>query len=314
MPEDRTFTGSREDLVVDSSRCLRMRFSESSCRHCVDICPHGAVTLDNGLAIDAERCRGCLLCTAVCPVGALEHSSDFSACLAQLSRVPEPVLGCIRTKETANATVVCLGGLSKEHLVALYHSLTGRLTLNLSLCSDCLNKPMIAELKQRLERISGAELSCCSCRIDIAAAAEDIRYRDETVDRRSFFKSFRTSFFTSAAVMLTPTTEPTERRNDYSRKRVPMRRALLNSTRNKLSPNLARLLHQSFDATVSFKDNCTRCQGCVAICPTGALKTEQPDLVPAFDGLVCTGCGLCQEFCLDQALEIFPVNSEGRED
>lgn len=314
MPEDRILTGSREDLVVDTSRCLRMRFSESSCQRCVAICPHGAVTLDGGLAIHAERCRGCFLCTAVCPVGALEQSNDFTNCLAQLSRVPEPVLGCIRTKETAHASLACLGGLSKEHLLALYHSFTGRLTLNLSLCSDCPNNPMIAELKQRLKRISGAGLSGCSCRLDIAAAAQDIRYRDETVDRRSFFKSFRTSLFTSAAVILTPTTEPAELRTDYSRKRVPMRRALLNSTRNKLSPELARLLHKSFDATVSFKENCTRCQGCVAICPTGALKTEQPDLVPTFDGLFCTGCGLCQEFCLDQALEIFPVTSGGRED
>ena len=296
--------GNRDDLVIDTSRCLRMRFSESICQRCVAICPHGAVTLDDGLAIHTERCRGCLLCTAVCPVGALEQSNDFTNCLAQLSRVPEPVLGCIRTKGTANATVACLGGLSKEHLLALYHSLAGRLTINLSLCSDCPNNPMIAELKQRLEGISAAGLSGSGCRIDIAAAAQDIRYRGEAVDRRSFFKSFRTSLFTSAAVILTPTTEHTKRRTDYSRKRVPMRRALLNSTRNKLSPELAPLLHKSFDATVSFKKNCTRCQGCVAICPTGALITEQPDLVPTFDYLHCTGCGLCQEFCQDQALEI----------
>lgn len=314
MPEGRTLTGSREDLVVDTSRCLRMRFSESSCRHCIDICPHGAVTLDGGLSINPQQCRGCLLCTAICPVGALEMSNNFTNCLAQLSRVPKPVLGCFRTKETANAMVACLGGLSKEHLLALYHSLTGRLTLNLSVCSDCLNNPIISELKQRLEGISGTGLSGCSCSLDIAAAAQDIRYRDEAVDRRSFFKSFRTSLFTSAAVILTPTTEHTERRTDYSRKRVPIRRALLNSSRNKLSPELKHLLHKSFDATVSFKENCTRCQGCVTICPTGALKTEQPDLVPTFDYLLCTGCALCQEFCLDQALEIFPMNSEGRED
>lgn len=311
MADNRTVTGNKDDLVVDTSRCLRMRFSESSCQRCVDICPHCAVSLDSGLAINPQKCRGCLLCTAVCPVGALEQSSEFSACLAQLSKVSEPVLGCLRTKECANGTVACLGGLSKEHLLALYHLLAGRLTLNLSLCSDCPNNPMIAELKQRLEGISGAGLSCSGCRIDTAAAAEDIHYHGETVDRRSFFKSFRTSLFTSAAVILTPATEQAERRTDYSRKLLPMRRALLNSTRNKLPKELVPLLHKSFDATVSFKENCTRCQGCVAICPTGALKSEQSDLVPTFDYLLCTGCELCREFCLDQALRISSGNSEG---
>src|SRR5512140_2953940 len=99
MAENGTVTSNRADLTVDASRCLRMRFSESSCRRCTDICPHGAVTLGSGLSLNPEQCRGCLLCTAVCPSGALEQNNDFSDCLAQLSRVPDPVLGCIRTKE-----------------------------------------------------------------------------------------------------------------------------------------------------------------------------------------------------------------------
>jgi len=91
--------GSRDDLIIDASRCLRMRFSESSCRHCVDICPHGAVILDSALTINPDQCHGCMLCTSVCPAGALEQNCDFHACLAKLAKVSEPILGCIRTKE-----------------------------------------------------------------------------------------------------------------------------------------------------------------------------------------------------------------------
>ena len=301
---NKTAIGSRDDLDIDASRCLRMRFSKSSCRHCVAICPHGAVILDGGLAINPDQCQGCMLCTSVCPVGALEQNGDFNACLAKLSKVPEPILGCIRTKECSNGTVACLGGLSEEHLVALYHNLAGRLTLNLSLCSDCCNHSIIAQLRQRLDALSTARLSYSNCRIEISESAQDMNYRDESVDRRSFFKSFRTSLFTSAAVILSTHNEQTERRTNYAGKRVPIRRELLNRTRNKLSQELVVLIRKHFDSCVLFDETCTRCQGCVAICPTGALKAELAEETPIFEQLLCTGCGLCREFCLEGALRV----------
>jgi len=300
--------------VLDISRCLRMRFSESSCRHCVDICPHGVVTLDGGLTIHPDLCRGCLLCTAVCPVGALEQNNDFSACLAQLSRVPEPVLGCIRTKERSNAAVACLGGLSEEHLLELYHTQAGRLTLNLSLCGDCPNNPMISILRQRLEALAESRLSYSNCRIDLAEFAQDIHYRDESVDRRSFFKSFGNALFKSADLVLSSTNDQSDRCTEYAAKRLPFRRKLLNSTRNRLSPELEVRIRKRFDSCISFDETCTRCQGCVAICPTGALQTGLSEMAPVFDPLLCTGCGLCSEFCLDGALRISSENNEGRAD
>ena len=304
MPDRRTDIGARDDLRIESSRCKRMRFSESDCSRCIDICPHGAVTLEGGLAIDPERCRGCLLCTAVCPVGALEHNSDFAACMTQLSRVPEPVLGCIRTKESANASLACLGGLSEEHLLALIHTLAGSLTLNLSVCGDCPNSHGISEIKSRLEAVSAAGLDCGACRINLAESVREIRYRDESVDRRSFFKSFGSALIKSAAVVLSRPSEQTEQRSEYACKRVPARRELLNKTRSELSLELTGLIREHFDSCASFDQSCTACQGCTAICPTGALKTGESDIPPTFDQLLCTGCGLCREFCLDGAIRV----------
>lgn len=304
MADIRTVTGSRDDLTVDASRCLRMRFSESGCRRCIDICPHGAVSLEGGLAIDPEQCRGCLLCTAICPSGALEQGSDFSACLARLLRVPEPVLGCIRNKDHSHVSLACLGGLSEEHLLTLCHSLTGTLTLHLTACSDCQNSTMIAYLRQRIEVLSAAGVLECGCSIVTAESAQDINYRDESVDRRSFFKFFRTSLFQSAAVMLSANNEQAGGCNEYSVKRLPIRRGLLNGIRNKLSHKSEVQVIKQFDSYASFGDACTKCQGCVAVCPTGALQTGQPDDTPTFDQRLCTGCGLCSEFCLDGAVRI----------
>jgi ferredoxin len=304
MAESRTVTGNRDDLVVDASRCLRMRFSESSCRLCIDSCPHGAVTLDGGLDINPEQCRGCMLCTSVCPVGALEQTGDFYACLAKLSKVPEPVLGCIRTKECSNATLACLGGLSKEHLLTLYHTQTGRLTLNLSTCANCPNSESVPALKQRLLTISAADLADGTCRIDLTESARDIHFRDESLDRRSFLKSLGTTLFRSAATVYSDTNDHKRQRCEYAQKRVPLRRELLNRTRDNLSQQLAVLTGKQFDSHISCNEHCTTCQSCVAICPTGALHTDLPDSPPTFNRLLCTGCGLCREFCMEGALQI----------
>lgn len=312
MPESRTDTGGSDDLILDASRCLRMRFSESSCRRCVDICPHGAVSLDGGLSINQQQCRGCLLCSAVCPVGALEQSSDFSACLAKLSRVPEPVLGCLRSKECANGAMACLGGLSEEHLLVLYHTLKGRLTLDLSCCKGCPNNQMITKLEQRLNNIAEAGLSSSNCCLVIAESAQDIHYSVEAVDRRSFFKSFRNVLFKNAAVILTATNEKTGQSEEYAVKRVPYRRLFLNSIRNKLAKELQFQVRTHFDISVSFESSCTRCYACVAICPTGALQSGTGEEPPFFDQLICTVCGLCREFCLDRAVRLSSGNIEAR--
>lgn len=310
MPERRPATGSSEELAVDVSRCQRMRFRASSCQRCFDLCPHGAITLENSLAIDAKLCRGCLLCTTVCPVGALEPRLDFSVCLAQLARVPDPVLGCIRTKDCSNATLSCLGGLAEEHLLMLYHTLTGRLTLNLTQCADCSNKPMIALLRQRLDAIFAAGLSGSHCCIEIVELLQDIHYRDESVDRRSFLKSCRNYLFKSADIILSTTQVQSPRRSKYAEKRLPVRRELLNRTKNKSSQELEVRIGEHFDASIVFAETCTGCQGCVAICPTGALQTGLAETPPTFIQQLCTGCGLCCEFCLDGAVQVTSRNNE----
>lgn len=307
--DTKTITGGRDDLVLDGSRCLKMRYSESSCRRCADICPHRAVSLDGFLAVNPHHCRGCLLCSSLCPTGALEDNADFSSILAQLNRVTAPVLGCVRTKETANSSLPCLGGLSEEHLLTLCYSLTGTLTLNLTECGECPNSAIISHLRQRLESLYGGGLLEGGCVIRIAETPEDIDYRAESVDRRSFFSSFRKSIFQSAAVILSTNKRESERRTGYAEKRLPVRRKLLNDVIKKLSIEQAALLEKRFDTSLTISEACSKCQGCVAICPTGALQRGASEAEPTFDPLFCTGCRVCSEFCMDGALRICQVKS-----
>ncbi len=296
-------TGSRDDLCLDRSRCLRVRFNGSDCSHCLEICPAAAISLEQGLELDRERCTGCLLCTSVCPTGALELSADFLACVAQFSKVPEPVLGCCRTKEQANGWLACLGGLSDEHLLYLVRQLTGRLTLNISLCADCPNSSMLPFLQTRLKNLAAGG----GCSITAIEKADAVSHREENVDRRSFFKSFRTSLFQTAAVIMNAGIQNTERRSDYTSKRVPERRALVNRTVQQLPTEKGQQIARLFAHQLTFSEHCSTCQGCVAICPTGALTTKDRHQQPVFVPERCTGCGLCVEFCLDQAIKLSPA-------
>jgi Fe-S-cluster-containing hydrogenase component 2 len=311
MAESNPVIGSRDDLRADISRCLRMRFSQSSCRRCLEICPHGAVSFDGGLSVRSPQCRGCLLCTTVCPVGALEARSDFSVCLAQLSKVHEPILGCLRTKESSHATLACLGGLAEEHLLVLNQTLAGRLTLNGSLCRDCPNRPMIIPLRRRMDALFAAGLSGSHGPVALAESAEDIHGRAEAVNRRSFLKAIRHSLTNSAGIFLSASQKKSDRPGEYGGKRIPIRRELLNSTRTNSSQELEARIGKHFDSSVSFEETCTRCQGCVAVCPTGALQTAATDETPIFDQSLCTGCGLCYEFCMDGGVRLDQGKNEG---
>jgi Fe-S-cluster-containing hydrogenase component 2 len=305
-------SGSRDDLRIEQSRCLPNRYSESECRRCVTICPRQAISVDDGLRVNPERCTGCLLCTTVCPSGALEINHQFDACLAALRKVENPVLGCCRTSASANASLVCLGGLSDEHLLSLIHSLTGSLQLNLSSCQGCRNSPMLDLLLERLRRLSDLNGDQNGCRIIIAEDGAAVQVQQERLNRRSFFGSFRAALFQSAAAVMDAAHQTVERRSEYAEKRVPERRQLLNRTLRNLPAERGQRIAHQYSHHLAFNENCSACQGCVAICPSGALTTVTRDQQPAFIQENCTGCGLCVEFCLDQAIQLSSPHNERR--
>jgi len=298
-------SGNRDDLRIDSSRCLPIRFNESRCRRCVDICPHHAISIEGRLAINQENCSGCLLCTTVCPSGALEPNHEFNACLEELAKVSEPVLGCRRTSDSANAALPCLGGLSSEHLLALHHllRLSGKtISLNLSKCSGCRNGSMLPVLQERLLNIAHEGLDSGGNRIEFVDIEGNVKVQHESINRRSFFTFIRSTLFQSAAAVIGGAAEKDWQYTGYAEKREPLRRVLLNRTINGLTTELQQLIHSCFDSRIVFLSTCTACQGCAAICPTGALLTQSREVHPHFFAESCSGCNLCVEFCLDGAL------------
>ena len=56
--------GSGLLAAVDEEKC-------DACGACRDVCPDGAISVDQTARVDRERCTGCGRCVAECPQGAL---------------------------------------------------------------------------------------------------------------------------------------------------------------------------------------------------------------------------------------------------
>ncbi len=51
--------------IIEKEKC-------TACGNCADICPPGAITLDNeAVCIAADLCEECGFCVTQCPVGAI---------------------------------------------------------------------------------------------------------------------------------------------------------------------------------------------------------------------------------------------------
>jgi ferredoxin len=52
---------------------------------------------------------------------------------------------------------------------------------------------------------------------------------------------------------------------------------------------------------------CTDCGACTAVCPTGALSIQRPEMKVIFDQAKCSICELCVPACPPRAMEVRPA-------
>ncbi len=55
------------------------------------------------------------------------------------------------------------------------------------------------------------------------------------------------------------------------------------------------------------EQKCTHCGACTAVCPTGALQVQRPEMLVAFDEQKCSVCELCVPACPTRAMVARPV-------
>ncbi|QTA93101.1 NIL domain-containing protein [Desulfonema magnum] len=56
------------------------------------------------------------------------------------------------------------------------------------------------------------------------------------------------------------------------------------------------------------EEKCTHCGACTAVCPTGALSIQRPEMIVNFDQKKCSVCELCVPACPTRAMKVRPTN------
>lgn len=284
-----------------------MRFNENRCARCVEICPAGAIAIDDDIIVNERLCTGCMLCVSACPTDALDASGqDFFSVLGRLRKVPAPVLGCSAKPDiAAHVKTRCAGFLSEEHLIALAVFLPVPVQLNLTGCAGCGDSGIVESLNKRWNAVSGKIPRLLSAAIRLVEDAADLDYHDITYDRRGFFTALKNLTFLHASGVLDKSSTDTAA-TAYSAKMVSVKRELLNRALSCAPGEVRSGIVRHYYHTVDVNERCDGCFACVGMCPSGALKAGEKESAPVllFNASLCSGCGLCRDFCMNNAVSI----------
>lgn len=307
MPNDNGLASPAEIPQVDQSRCLRMRLSGFSCTECIDICSPEAIQInDKGIGVKRDSCSGCMLCTSSCPSNSFViDSQNFYKTIDILKNARAPVLGCsLREGVQAHAKIPCLGVVSEEHLVALMSLIDDEVQINLTNCGGCANRAVVAVLKDRLSKARRKIPTHISEKIKLIEDEADLHFKQISYTRRGFFGAVKSH--TAQAVIMLLKNDDQNAAQAYSDKSLPFRRKLLNSTIVSVAEEEKKAIATNYYYSAHFDERCNRCDSCVAMCPTAALRVDgngsEDRLV--FDTFRCSGCGLCESFCIENAVRI----------
>lgn len=300
-----SFEAIADIIKIDQSRCLRMRFNRSECKKCLVCCNANAINIDDSLTINRKACSECMLCVSECPSGALQiDSSDFFSAIAKLREISQPVLSCnIRHGLQSHVKVSCLGFLSEEHIIALSVFTKKPLQINLTQCGDCRNGFIMDVFKKRLHAVSAKTYINIYEKIKPVEVITDLHYQDIPYDRRGFFMAVK-NFTIQKTVGLLDNAARNESVSAYSVKKLPPKNEMLNKMLPVVTNEIYRDLIRNYYYNITANESCNNCFACVGMCPTGALKilSKESSSELSFKTSLCSGCGLCEDFCINNAI------------
>lgn len=302
---------------VQQTRCLRYRYRYSECRRCADACPHDAVAAsDEGVALDAGKCRNCALCTTACPTAALLPANlTRIELLKQAIKVKRFAIACVPSAADGDLAVPCLGAVDATILAYLGKRGVEVALLGATHCSRCEHggkgaAAIVANVAARdvlaeasLEE-SWAALTVVESPDAPSPTVDDYRSERRHLFRRLFGKGVDETVKAVALPPIAPAiVDKAIRPGPWH---VPEMRELLQITARRADAMPCRVpsLPALPVADMRLATGCTQCEACIRACPSGALQIREGEADWTFLFLPdrCTGCGLCVEVCQPRVL------------
>jgi ferredoxin len=329
-------------IRVNPHQCTRVRHRRSTCTRCADACPTHAITWQDSLKVESDKCIDCGICVTVCPTGALEAQAPTNVELAgqiksRLTENQSVTFACSRYLETTRAAsaqviqVKCLGRLDESILFGAIADGAQSVTLLDGACAECphaIGRTIAAQTAQRTNALLAAfgvaaQVVFDARRLAQAETKPSSATPADGLSRRAFFDFLRRETIKVTAVTVsgvlgsqeTPASAEAKLPVGKLPTRVPAKHQLLLTELRKIGKPVTAEWSGGTWAQFGFNEKCNGCQMCAFFCPTGALtKIEQEGkLGVAFKLALCTDCRLCQEMCyldgatLSPTIDLSPV-------
>lgn len=301
------FAQSQPSITVDAMLCLHARDKEADCDRCVAACPAGAISLEDGLQVDANACVRCGLCLHICPTGALSAANNVHRllyCVSQLVDRENIEIACPLhhnpdygdPKVDAVITLTgCLATLGVSAYLSLAAQNVRRVRVRLDACDQCPLASLVPQIETTIRQASS--LLKALDRQQTVTVTEPVQrlkrrpvysVKNPPVSRRGFFQVIG-----QRGRDILPSLD-----GDSERDR------LIAALRCLAPDNSEYAVPDDDFTTLSVTDTCNACTTCARICPTGALAfaRDENSFQIAFMPSACVNCGLCLKFCEPQAI------------
>lgn len=306
-------------LAVHPEYCSRIRHRLSKCTLCSDKCPTQAIEWGEGsLNIDPDKCSSCGICASVCPNGVFDALKPTNVEIldqvkALLSQGKEVVFECNpqrAERQTDTIQVPCLGRIDEGFLMGCVALGARSILLSPAECQGCPNESGKGVIQEKMDGCNKLLAFWGLPPLISLGQRKVVSMEPRKTSRREFFanikqetKKLGTQIATN---MISKVQEkPTKHRGSLPTY-LPMKRELLLTAMAKLGKPTEGVVESPLFCQFGVTEACTGCQMCAFFCPTGALTKleEEGKFGVRFKPSECTCCGLCQDICYKQAVQL----------